>query len=152
MLLKFKTAAKFKMRIQHNCEVSEVKVAQLCLSLCNPIGCSLPGFSVHGIFQARIWSGLPFVPPGDLPNPGTEPESPALPADSSPSDHHGGKPGGETRGQQAGITTSVSGLFLASGIRVITFNRDSVTRETRRCMKQRRPACLLSKETHPSLC
>ena len=28
--------------------------AQLCLSLCDPMGCSLPGLSVHGIFQARI--------------------------------------------------------------------------------------------------
>ena len=29
-------------------------VAQLCLTLCNPLDCSLPGSSVHGIFQARI--------------------------------------------------------------------------------------------------
>ena len=28
--------------------------AQLCLTLCNPMDCSLPGSSVHGIFQARI--------------------------------------------------------------------------------------------------
>ena len=28
------------------------------------------------------WSGLPFLPPGDLPNPGTEPRSPALQTDS----------------------------------------------------------------------
>ena len=42
---------------------------------------SLPGSSVHGISQARIWSGLPFPSPGDLPNPGIKPmslESPAL--------------------------------------------------------------------------
>ena len=25
-----------------------------CLTLCNPLDCSLPGFSVHGIFQARV--------------------------------------------------------------------------------------------------
>ena len=31
-----------------------VKVAQSCLTLRNPMDCSLPGFSVHGIFQARI--------------------------------------------------------------------------------------------------
>ena len=36
--------------------------------------CSLPGFSVHGIFQ-EYWSGLPFPPPGDFPNPGIEPIS-----------------------------------------------------------------------------
>ena len=31
-----------------------VLVAQSCLTLCNPVDCSLPGFSVHGILQARI--------------------------------------------------------------------------------------------------
>ena len=30
------------------------EVAQLCPTLCNPMDCSLPGSSVHGIFQARI--------------------------------------------------------------------------------------------------
>ena len=39
---------------------------------------SLPGSSVHGIFQARILECLPFSPPGDLPNPGMEPVSAAL--------------------------------------------------------------------------
>ena len=29
-------------------------VAQLCTTLCDPIDCSLPGFSIHGIFQARM--------------------------------------------------------------------------------------------------
>ena len=30
------------------------EVAQLCLTLCNPMDCSLPGSSIHGIFQARV--------------------------------------------------------------------------------------------------
>ena len=36
-------------------------VAQLCPTLCDPINCSLPGSSVHGIFQARIleWVAIP---------------------------------------------------------------------------------------------
>ena len=40
-----------------------------------PNDCSPPGSSVRGIFQARIleWSGLPFPPPGDLPNTGIKP-------------------------------------------------------------------------------
>ena len=38
-----------------------------------------------GILQARILSGLPCPPPGDLSNLGIEPRSPALPADSLPS-------------------------------------------------------------------
>ena len=48
--------------------------------------CSLPGFSVHGILQARIleWVEIPFF--RDLPNPGIEPESPELQADSLPSE------------------------------------------------------------------
>ena len=42
-----------------------------------------------GIRQAGILSGLPCPPPGDLPNPGIEPRSPALPADSFPSEPPG---------------------------------------------------------------
>ena len=40
----------------------KVKVAQLCPALCNPMDCSLPGSSVHGILQARIleWVAVPF--------------------------------------------------------------------------------------------
>ena len=33
---------------------SESEVAQSCPTLSNPIDCSLPGSSVHGIFQARV--------------------------------------------------------------------------------------------------
>ena len=40
--------------------------------------CSPPGSSVHGISQQEDWGGLPFPSPGDLPDPGTEPMSPAL--------------------------------------------------------------------------
>ena len=39
--------------------------------------------------RQEYWSGLPFPSPGDLPNPGTEPRSPALPADSLPSEPPG---------------------------------------------------------------
>ena len=51
------------------------KSLQSCLTLCNPMDCSLPGPSVHGILQARIleWVSMPFS--GDLPNPGNEPMS-----------------------------------------------------------------------------
>ena len=53
-------------------------VAKSCQTLCNPMNCSMPGFSVHGILQPRILSGLTFPSPGDLPNPGIKPMSPAL--------------------------------------------------------------------------
>ena len=36
-----------------------VSVAQLCLTLCDPMDCSLPGSSVHGINPARILEGAP---------------------------------------------------------------------------------------------
>ena len=45
-------------------------VAKSCLTLCDPMDCSLTGSSAHGIFQARIRSRLPFPTPRDLPNPG----------------------------------------------------------------------------------
>ena len=35
------------------------EVAQFCLTLCNPMNCSLPGSSVHGILQARILEWVP---------------------------------------------------------------------------------------------
>ena len=33
---------------------SESEVAQSCLTLLDPVDCSLPGSSIHGIFQARV--------------------------------------------------------------------------------------------------
>ena len=40
----------------------QVIVAQSCLTLCDPMDCSLPVTSVHGIFQARIleWVAISF--------------------------------------------------------------------------------------------
>ena len=50
---------------------------------CNPIDYSLPGSSVLGILQAKIVEWVPFPSPGDLPNPGIEPGSPALQTDAN---------------------------------------------------------------------
>ena len=57
-------------------EKSESEVAQLCLTLWNPIYCSLPGSSVHGIFHARILEWLPFCCIGDLSDQGLNPGFP----------------------------------------------------------------------------
>ena len=57
-------------------------ITELCPTLCSPMVYSPPGPSVHGIFQEILWSGSPFPIPGDLPDPGIEPRSPALQADS----------------------------------------------------------------------
>ena len=51
------------------------KSLQLCLTLSDPMDCSLPGSSVHGFSRQEYWSGLPYPPPGDLSNPGIEPKS-----------------------------------------------------------------------------
>ena len=56
-----------------------MKVAQSCPTLCDPMD-----YTVHGILQARVleWVAFPFS--GDLPDPGIEPRSLALQADSLP--------------------------------------------------------------------
>ena len=59
------------------CSLTE-QVAQLCLAFCNPMDCSLPCSSVHGFPRQEYWNGLSFPSPGDLPDPGIGPESPAL--------------------------------------------------------------------------
>ena len=59
-------------------------VAKSCLS--DTMDCGLAGSSVHGILQARIleWVAISFS--GGLPDPGIEPGSPALQADSLPTE------------------------------------------------------------------
>ena len=41
---------------------SESEVAQLCLTLSDPMDCNLPGSSIHGIFQTRVleWGAIAF--------------------------------------------------------------------------------------------
>ena len=56
---------------------THVKVAQSCLTLCDPLD-----YSVHGILQARILECVAFLSPGDLPNPWIETRSPTLQVDS----------------------------------------------------------------------
>ena len=48
--------------------------AKSYLTLCDPMDCSPPGSSVHGILQARVLEWV-FLSPGDLPDPGMEPVS-----------------------------------------------------------------------------
>ena len=56
------------------------KSLQSCLTLCDPVDCSLSGSSVRGILQARMleWVAIPHC--GDLPNPGIESVSLVSPA------------------------------------------------------------------------
>ena len=62
-------------------EGDKVKIAQLCLTLCDPMD-----YRVHGILQARIleWVTFPFSRGSS--QPGNKPSSPALQADSLPAE------------------------------------------------------------------
>ena len=74
------------------CGSGVVKSTRLCLTLCNPVDCSLPGSSVHGILQARMleWESLfQRIFPTQGSNPGLEPRSPTLQVDSLPSEPPG---------------------------------------------------------------
>ena len=59
-----------------------VLVAQLCPTLCDPMDSSPPGSSAHEISQVRILEWVAIPSPGDLSDPGIEPGSPTLQADS----------------------------------------------------------------------
>ena len=56
------------------------KSLQSCSTVYEAMVCSLPGSSVHGILQVRLWSGLPCPLLGDLPDPGIVPMSLVSPA------------------------------------------------------------------------
>ena len=85
------TVKKKKKNILLNCFSASVEmikekvlVTQLCPTLCDPMDCSPPGSTVHGIFQARImeWVTIPFS--GGSSPPGIKPMFPILQADSLP--------------------------------------------------------------------
>ena len=59
-----------------------------------------------GFSKQEYWSGLPFPPPGDFPNPGIKPRSPVLQAASLPSEPQG-SPWGKTGGQETYILPHV---------------------------------------------
>ena len=63
-------------------------VAQLCVTLCDPMDCSQAPLSM-GFSRQEYWSSLPFPSPGDPPNSRIKPRSPALQADSLSSEPPG---------------------------------------------------------------
>ena len=63
----------------------ESEVAQSCPTLTAPWTVAYQAPLSMGFSRQEYWSGLPFPSPGDLPNPGIEPGSPALQADALPS-------------------------------------------------------------------
>ena len=63
--------------------------AQSCASLATPWTAARQAPLSMGFSRQDYWSGLPFPPPGGLPNPGIEPESPAIQVDALPLSHQG---------------------------------------------------------------
>ena len=57
--------------------------------------------------KPEYWSGQPFPSPGDLPNPGIEPRSPVLQADSSPAE-----PQGKPKNTEVGSLSLLQWIFL----------------------------------------
>ena len=80
-------------------------ITQLCPTLCDPMTATHQAPLSLGFSRQEYWSGLPCPPPGDLPNPGIEPRSLTLQADSVLSQPPG-KP----------MNTGVGGLSLLQGI------------------------------------
>ena len=76
-----------------------VLVTQSCPPVCEPMDCSPQAPLSLEFSRQGYWKGLPFPPPGNLPDLRIEPRSPALQADSLLSE-----PGGRTR---YGVTTAV---------------------------------------------
>ena len=75
-------------------------VAQSCPTFCSPMGYRYPNrlLCPWGFSRQEYWSGLPCSPPGDLPNPGIEPRSPALQGDACSIPGSVRYPGGGTHG------------------------------------------------------
>ena len=70
--------------------MKESEVTQSCPTLCNPMDCVAHQAPLStGFSRQEYWSGLPFPSPGDLPDPGIEPRSPALQADALTSEPPG---------------------------------------------------------------
>ena len=63
-----------------------VLAVQLCLTLCDPMDCIHQAALSTEFSRQEYWNGLPFPSPGDLPDSGIKFRSPALQADSLPSE------------------------------------------------------------------
>ena len=86
---------------------SEVEVAQSCPTLCDPTD-----YTAHGILQVRILEQGAFPFSTDLPNPGIEPRSPALQADSLPAE-----PQGKPKNTGVGSLSLLQGIFPTQGLK-----------------------------------
>ena len=83
--ISFSNACMHSKLLQSCLWISYVKwseVAQSCPTLCDPWAVAHQAPPSMGFSRQEYWSGLPLPSPGDLPDPGIEPRSPALQADA----------------------------------------------------------------------
>ena len=85
----------------------KVLVTQSCPILCNPMDCSPPGSTVHGILQARILERVAII----FSRGSSQPRSPALQVDSSPAE-----PQGEPKNTEVGSHSLLQGIFTTQGL------------------------------------
>ena len=78
-----------RLSMKQDCIQSESEVTQSRLTLCDPWTVVGQAPLSMGFSRQEYWSGLPFPSPRNLPDPGIEPESPELHADSVPSEPPG---------------------------------------------------------------
>ena len=74
--------------------------------LCDPMDCSPQAPLSMEFSRQEYWNGLPWPPPGDLPNPGIKPRSPALQVDSLLSE-----PPGKPKNTVVGNLSFLQGIF-----------------------------------------
>ena len=86
-------------------------------ALCDPVDYTVHGilcdpvdYTVHGFSRPELWSGWPFPSPGNLPDPGIEPRSPALQADSLPAE-----PPGKPKNTGVGSLSLLQQIFPTQG-------------------------------------
>ena len=70
----------------HAADAAAAKSLQSCLTLCNPVDCSLPGSSVHGIFQASVLEWVPLIRKG-FPDSSVGKESACIPLEKGSVTH-----------------------------------------------------------------
>ena len=87
MLISFQglSSKRFLYSVTHKFELGRCIELCLCVCVCVCVCTYMYVFmemllfvTVQGFSRQEYWSGLPFPSPGDLPNPGIEPRSPAL--------------------------------------------------------------------------
>ena len=89
--------------------ISTLYPTLLCVACQAPLSMGFP--------RQEYWSGLPWLPPGDLPDPGIKPASPSLQMDYLPLSHQGGQ-GGYTHSIPGPVTREATHIqFLGRELR-----------------------------------